>query len=70
MPDPGYPDYWSGIELARAVMEKMPLTAEHGFLPVYGDISPELAAKAKLMFLNYPNNPTGAVATEDFSSRP
>lgn len=66
VPDPGYPDYWSGIELARAVMEKMPLTAEHGFLPVYGDISPELAAKAKLMFLNYPNNPTGAVATEDF----
>lgn len=49
VPDPGYPDYWSGIELARAVMEMMPLTAEHGFLPAYGDISPELAAKAKLM---------------------
>ncbi|NOU82325.1 aminotransferase class I/II-fold pyridoxal phosphate-dependent enzyme [Paenibacillus sp. LMG 31459] len=66
VPDPGYPDYWSGIELARAVMEMMPLTAEQGFLPDYGSISPEAAAKAKLMFLNYPNNPTGAVATADF----
>ncbi|AIQ27325.1 MULTISPECIES: pyridoxal phosphate-dependent aminotransferase [unclassified Paenibacillus] len=66
VPDPGYPDYWSGIELARAVMEMMPLTAERGFLPDYGSISPEAAAKAKLMFLNYPNNPTGAVATADF----
>ncbi|KWX86878.1 aminotransferase [Paenibacillus riograndensis] len=66
VPDPGYPDYWSGIELARAVMEKMPLTAENGFLPDYGTISPEVADRAKLMFLNYPNNPTGAVATEAF----
>ncbi|WP_332910017.1 pyridoxal phosphate-dependent aminotransferase [Paenibacillus sonchi] len=66
VPDPGYPDYWSGIELARAVMERMPLTAENGFLPDYGTISPEAADRAKLMFLNYPNNPTGAVATEAF----
>jgi aminotransferase len=66
VPDPGYPDYWSGIELARAVMEMMPLTAERGFLPDYDSISAEAAAKAKLMFLNYPNNPTGAVATGDF----
>lgn len=66
VPDPGYPDYGSGIELARAVMEMMPLTAERGFLPDYGSISPEAAAKARLMFLNYPNNPTGAVATADF----
>lgn len=66
VPDPGYPDYWSGIELARAIMEMMPLTADHAYLPSYADISPDIAAKAKLMFLNYPNNPTGAVATEDF----
>lgn len=66
VPDPGYPDYWSGIELARAVMEMMPLTSANGFLPDYGSISPEVAAAAKLMFLNYPNNPTGAVATEEF----
>ncbi|WP_228745393.1 pyridoxal phosphate-dependent aminotransferase [Paenibacillus sp. S150] len=66
VPDPGYPDYWSGIELARAIMEKLPLTADRGFLPDYAGISPEAAAAAKLMFLNYPNNPTGAVATEAF----
>ncbi|KWX76540.1 aminotransferase [Paenibacillus jilunlii] len=66
VPDPGYPDYWSGIELARAVMERMTLTAENGFLPDYGTISPEAADRAKLMFLNYPNNPTGAVASEAF----
>ncbi|WP_244444792.1 pyridoxal phosphate-dependent aminotransferase [Paenibacillus camerounensis] len=66
VPDPGYPDYWSGIELARAVMELMPLKEARGFLPDYGAVSPETAAKAKLMFLNYPNNPTGAVADEEF----
>lgn len=66
VPDPGYPDYWSGIELARAVMELMPLTEARGFLPDYGTVSPEAAARAKLMFLNYPNNPTGAVADKAF----
>ncbi|UQZ34688.1 LL-diaminopimelate aminotransferase [Paenibacillus sp. PK3_47] len=66
VPDPGYPDYWSGIELARAVMEMMPLTEERGYLPDYTAISAETAAKAKLMFLNYPNNPTGAVADGAF----
>ncbi|MNB74876.1 LL-diaminopimelate aminotransferase [compost metagenome] len=66
VPDPGYPDYWSGIELARVVMELMPLKEARGFLPDYGAVSPETAAKAKLMFLNYPNNPTGAVADEEF----
>lgn len=66
VPDPGYPDYWSGIELARAVMEMMPLREERSFLPDYAGIHPETAAKAKLMFLNYPNNPTGAVADGEF----
>ncbi|MBT2293065.1 pyridoxal phosphate-dependent aminotransferase [Paenibacillus albidus] len=66
VPDPGYPDYWSGIELARARMEMMPLTAAHDFLPSYEDIPAEVAARAKLMFLNYPNNPTGSTATEAF----
>ncbi|WP_077617385.1 pyridoxal phosphate-dependent aminotransferase [Bacillus sinesaloumensis] len=66
VPDPGYPDYWSGVELARAVMEYMPLKEENGFLPVYSDIDRDKLEKAKVMFLNYPNNPTGAVATKDF----
>ncbi|MBM6618103.1 pyridoxal phosphate-dependent aminotransferase [Bacillus suaedaesalsae] len=66
VPDPGYPDYWSGVELARVKMEYMPLTAENDFLPNYHEIDDEILNQAKLMFLNYPNNPTGAVATTEF----
>ncbi|GMB08706.1 pyridoxal phosphate-dependent aminotransferase [Thermolongibacillus altinsuensis] len=66
VPDPGYPDYWSGIALARAKMEMMPLRQENHFLPDYRELSPTVLEKASVMFLNYPNNPTGAVATESF----
>jgi len=66
VPDPGYPDYWSGVELARAEMSYMPLKEENDFLPDYTEIDSEKLEKAKLMFLNYPNNPTGAVATKEF----
>lgn len=66
VPDPGYPDYWSGVELARAKMEVMPLLEENQFLPDYRSLRQEVIDKAKLMFINYPNNPTGATATEEF----
>lgn len=66
VPDPGYPDYWSGVALAGAEMSFMPLTKDNGFLPDLSAISDETAEKAKLMFMNYPNNPTGAVADESF----
>ncbi|WP_018924521.1 pyridoxal phosphate-dependent aminotransferase [Salsuginibacillus kocurii] len=66
VPDPGYPDYWSGIALSGAKMEKMPLTAENNFLPVYDAIPESALEAAKLLFINYPNNPTGAAATESF----
>ncbi|UOF90456.1 pyridoxal phosphate-dependent aminotransferase [Fodinisporobacter ferrooxydans] len=66
VPDPGYPDYWSGVALAGARMVMMPLRREHDFLPDYSALSPEDVRKAKLMFLNYPNNPIGAVANETF----
>lgn len=66
VPDPGYPDYWSGVALAQANMVTMPLKEENGFLPVYEDIDSADLEKAKLMFLNYPNNPTGATATPEF----
>ncbi|MCM3123545.1 pyridoxal phosphate-dependent aminotransferase [Mesobacillus sp. AQ2] len=66
VPDPGYPDYWSGVELARAEMIKMPLREENGFLPDYTELGSEELAQAKLMFLNYPNNPTGAIADQAF----
>ncbi|MDG3073290.1 pyridoxal phosphate-dependent aminotransferase [Bacillus halotolerans] len=66
VPDPGYPDYWSGVTLAKAKMEMMPLTKENAFLPEYASISPDVREQAKLMYLNYPNNPTGAVSTAEF----
>jgi aminotransferase len=66
VPDPGYPDYWSGVALARAEMAMMPLRPQNHFLPDYAEISKDVAEKAKLMFLNYPNNPTGAAATNEF----
>ncbi len=66
VPDPGYPDYWSGVELARAEMAYMPLKKENAFLPNYSEIDSDTLEKAKVMFLNYPNNPTGAIATKEF----
>lgn len=66
VPDPGYPDYQSGIALAGAQMEFMPLLLENDFLPDYRCIDEDVARRAKLMFLNYPNNPTAATATGAF----
>ncbi|WP_374718112.1 pyridoxal phosphate-dependent aminotransferase [Neobacillus sp.] len=66
VPDPGYPDYWSGVAMAKAEMVTMPLKEENQFLPKYDEIADDVLEKAKLMFLNYPNNPTGAIATPDF----
>ncbi len=66
VPDPGYPDYWSGIAIAGGKMGRRPLTAEIGFLPDYSMLSARQLERAKLMFINYPNNPTGAVASREF----
>lgn len=62
LPDPGYPDYLSGVELAGAKFEPMPLLEANAFLPDYDALSDEVKAAAKLMYINYPNNPTGATA--------
>lgn len=66
VPDPGYPDYWSGIAMANAKMELMPLLEENDFLPDYSAIDSDVLDHAKVMFLNYPNNPTAGVADEKF----
>ncbi|EPY07622.1 MtnE [Paenibacillus alvei TS-15] len=66
VPDPGYPDYWSGVALAGADMVMMPLLEENQFLPDYERITKLQLERAKLMFLNYPNNPTAATASSDF----
>ncbi|MFC5559800.1 pyridoxal phosphate-dependent aminotransferase [Ureibacillus thermophilus] len=62
LPDPGYPDYLSGPVLANVHFDTMPLLEENDFLPDYDALSPEVKKRAKLMYLNYPNNPTGATA--------
>jgi aminotransferase len=66
VPDPGYPDYMSGIVLAGAEIETMPLLEKNNYLPDYQKLSADDLDRAKMMFLNYPNNPTGAIATTDF----
>ncbi|WP_347861462.1 pyridoxal phosphate-dependent aminotransferase [Salimicrobium sp. PL1-032A] len=66
LPDPGYPDYMSGTAFAGADDIFMPLREENGFRPEYADIATEDLDQAKLMFLNYPNNPTAGSATPEF----
>ena len=66
LPDPGYPDYLSGVALANIQFETMPLTAANQFLPDYNALTAEQKEAAKLLYINYPNNPTGAVATPEF----
>jgi LL-diaminopimelate aminotransferase len=64
--DPGYPVYTAGPLLVGAEPVVMPLVPELGFVPDLDAISAETAHRAKLMYLNYPNNPTGAVVPEGF----
>ena len=66
VPDPGYPVYHAGTVFAGGDPVVMPLRASNGFLPDLKAIAPEHARRAKLMFLNYPNNPTAAVAPREF----
>lgn len=66
--DPGYPMYFICPSLAYAKVYGMPVRAEDDFLPDYRTIPPEVLNRSKLLMLNYPNNPTGAVATEKFFS--
>lgn len=66
VPDPAYTVYKVNTLLAGGDVVSMPLKAENGFLPDLTAISTENAKKAKLLWLNYPNNPTGAVADLDF----
>uniref|UniRef100_A0A7C3RKZ2 Aminotransferase n=1 Tax=Archaeoglobus fulgidus TaxID=2234 RepID=A0A7C3RKZ2_ARCFL len=66
VPEPGYPVYYSSTLLADGIPYEMPLKEENSFLPDLQSIPDEVARKAKIMFLNYPNNPTAATAPEDF----
>ncbi|HZG49481.1 MAG TPA: LL-diaminopimelate aminotransferase [Thermoleophilaceae bacterium] len=67
--DPGYPVYTGGPLLAGAEAVLMPLLPELGFAPDLDAIGGDVAARARLLYLNYPNNPTGAVAPEGLFER-
>lgn len=65
-PDPGYPPYTSGPLFAGAEIHYLPLVEEDGFVPDLDSVPAETVARANLLFLNYPNNPTGAVVPEGY----
>ncbi len=66
MTDPGYPAYRASILLAGGEPVNVPIRPEHDYQPMLRDIPSDVARRATAMFLNYPNNPTGAVATIGF----
>ncbi len=66
VPDPCYPAYVAGVKIAGGVIEPMPLLKENGFLPDLKAIDEDVARKAKMIWVNYPNNPTSAHATLEF----
>jgi LL-diaminopimelate aminotransferase len=66
VPSPGYPVYPIGVLFAGGENYVMPLEEKNGFLPDFKSIPPRTLENAKMMFLNYPNNPTSVVAPKDF----
>jgi LL-diaminopimelate aminotransferase len=68
-PDPGYPPYTSGPLFAGAQPHYLPLREGNGFLPDLERIPADVTARANILFLNYPNNPTGAVVDDGFFAR-
>ncbi len=66
VPDPCYPPYKSGTLFAGGHAHLMPLKEEKGFLPDFESVPADILKKAKIIYVNYPNNPTGAVAPRSF----
>ncbi len=66
VPDPGYPPYTTGAKQRGAQINFMPLKEENDFLPDLDEISSEAAEESKIMWINYPNNPTSKVAPKSF----
>jgi LL-diaminopimelate aminotransferase len=65
-PDPGYPPYTAGPVFSGAEVHYLPLAEENAFLPDLDEIPEAMARRANLLYLNYPNNPTGAVIQDGF----
>ncbi len=69
MTDPGYPAYRASIYMASAEPYAMPMLAENNYFPHFDQVPAAILKRAKAMFLNYPNNPTGACATKAFFAK-
>ncbi|MCM8774931.1 MAG: LL-diaminopimelate aminotransferase [Candidatus Omnitrophica bacterium] len=69
IPDPGYPPYRSGTLFAGGIPYFMPLLEDNGFLPDFSAVDAKALKKAKILYLNYPNNPTAAVASKAFFTK-
>lgn len=69
MTDPGYPAYRASILMGGGEPYNVPIREENGYLPVFEEIPSDVLKRARGLFLNYPNNPTGACATRDFFDR-
>ena len=65
-PSPGYPVYRTGTLFAEGKVHDMPLLRENNFVPVLADIPEKVAKETKILYINYPNNPTAAVAPPGF----
>jgi LL-diaminopimelate aminotransferase len=66
VPDPCYPAYMAGTRIAGGTIEIAPLMKENGFLPDLDSIHPRVAERARMIWVNYPNNPTASCATPEF----
>jgi LL-diaminopimelate aminotransferase len=66
IPDPGYQAYFGGVTFAGAEPHLVPLKPEHDFLIPLGDLPRDVASRARILYLNYPNNPTTAVAPDAY----
>ncbi len=66
IPDPAYPPYRIAAEWAGAEVVTLPLLRENNFLPDWNTLAPDVLRRARLLWINYPNNPTGAVAGGEF----
>lgn len=66
LPNPGYADYSAGVSLAKGVEYDLPLLKENDYLPDYDALDQEELDNTKLIYLNYPSNPLGSVASKKF----
>lgn len=66
VPDPGYPIYSFGITMAGGILYPMPLLEKNHYLPVLDSIPADVAGRAKILWINYPNNPVAAIANRKF----